>query len=113
MPGPSYSMPPVAQGDIVLWRHNVGSLDSAPAIVVEVGQFGIAVVMFSPGSRQGTIRDGVRHCSDPALKTVISSDTGVWDYTDTHKRLLALFNAWLAAEAAPGRGRPAVAASAK
>jgi hypothetical protein len=104
MPASSFVMPPIAQGDIVLWKHNTTSQETAPAIVTEVGQFGIAVVMFAPGQRQGTTRDGVRHASDPALKTVITSDTGVWDYTETHKRLLALFNTWLAAETS--RGKP-------
>jgi hypothetical protein len=102
-------MPPIAQGDIVLWKHNPASQETAPALVTEVGQFGIAVVMFAPGQRQGTTRDGVRHVSDPALKTVITSDTGVWDYTETHKRLLALSNTWLAADAAKS-AKPAVAA---
>jgi hypothetical protein len=108
MPAP-YTMPPIAQGDVVLWRHTRDSHETAPALVVEVGQLGISVLLFSPGSRQGTIRDGVRHASDPALKTVIQSDTGVWDYSETHKRILALCNTWLAADA-PRSGRPAVAA---
>lgn len=87
---PAFTMPPVAIGDIVLWRHNVGSHDPAPAVVTRVGQFGISCVMFPPEQRVGTVRDGVRHSSDPANKTVISSDTGVWDHTETHKRFLAL-----------------------
>lgn len=107
-----YTMPPIAQGDVVLWRHNVGSIETAPALVTDVGQSGISCLMFSPGQRQGTARDGVRHASDPALRTVITSDTGVWDYTETHKRLLALFHTWGSAETAKS-ARPGVSAAAK
>lgn len=79
-----YKMPAVHVGDIVLWKHNVGSNDPAPAVVTKVGQAGIGVLMLPPDSRVGTPRDGVRHVSDPALATVLSSDTGVWDYTFSH-----------------------------
>jgi hypothetical protein len=87
---PAFTMPPIAVGDVVLWRHNVGSALPAPALVTGTGQFGVSVVMFPPDQKVGTVRDGVRHSSDPANRVVISSDTGVWDYTETHKLLLAL-----------------------
>lgn len=91
MPPSTFTMPPIAKGDVVLWKHNHGSAEQAPAIVTDVGQSGISVLMFAPGQRQGTVRDGVRHSTDPANKTVISSDVGVWDYTETHLKWLTLF----------------------
>lgn len=86
-----YRMPEVNLGDIVLWSYRPGG-DPAPAFVTQVGQEAIGLVYFPPDSRVGTPRDGVRHVSDPAAARV-ESDAGVFDFTATHKRLLALADA--------------------
>jgi hypothetical protein len=85
-----FKMPPIALGDTVLWKHNRGSLEKTPAIVTRVGQEGISLLVIPPESRVGFSRDGVRHIDDPQNVKVVHSDTGVWEYTETHKLLLAV-----------------------
>jgi hypothetical protein len=85
-----FKMPSVALGDTVLWKHNRGSLEKTPAIVTRVGQEGISLLVIPPESRGGFSRDGVRHTDDPMNLKLVHSDTGVWEYTETHRRLLAV-----------------------
>jgi hypothetical protein len=75
-------MPHVYLGQVVLWKHNKGSENPAPAIVTGTGQLAISVLIFPSGSHVGIPRDGVRHVSDPALATMVESNSGVWDYTE-------------------------------
>lgn len=80
-PTKSFEMPRVHLGQIVLWRHARQASEPAPAIVTRVGQQALSVIIFPTESKVGITRDGVRHCTDPALAT-IQSDAGVWEYTD-------------------------------
>lgn len=93
MPAPvKFVQPPVSLGDVVLWRHNRASVDPAPALVTRVGPMAVSVLIFATDSKNGIIRDGVRHESDPTAATVIS-DAGVWSYSESGKLLSALAQA--------------------
>lgn len=84
---PGFRMP--KPGAVVIWRHVIGG-DPSPAVVTKLGRQGISVMVFPPDSRVGIPKDGVRHISDPQVKTQVMPESGIWDHTDETKLLLAL-----------------------
>lgn len=75
--------------DIVRWQHAPGA-EFHPAIVTQRGRSGISVMVFAPGTRVATPKDGVLHVSDPRVKQLITVVDGLWDFTQEHLDLAAL-----------------------
>jgi hypothetical protein len=91
----SFRMPPVEVGQTVLWSH--GPNDSSPpgpAVVVQVGDASIAVVMHAKDRRDHILHSGVRHRDDPFLRAHPAHDGGCWDLTPRDKQLNALLEAF-------------------
>lgn len=77
LPAPTFLMPTVDVGDIILWRSEPKATDEVPALVVRAGDDAIAVQVFIPDMEKSWPRDGVRHLTDPRW-TAESGDGGVW-----------------------------------
>jgi hypothetical protein len=60
------------------------------AKITQVDGNSVVVNCFHPNNYNCTIRDGVRHVSDPRTKDHEKIENGLWDYTPHYKRLLAL-----------------------
>lgn len=75
--------------DIVRWQHAPGA-EFHPAIVTQRGRSGISVMVFAPGTRVATPKDGVLHVSDPRVKQLITVVDGLWDFTQEYLDLAAL-----------------------
>jgi hypothetical protein len=70
--------------------HNVGSAEPAPALVTRVGQFGSRSSCSRPPEGRHRPRRRAAHRRPRQREGRHQSDTGVWDYTESHKLLLAL-----------------------
>jgi hypothetical protein len=77
---------------VVVWRHVPGG-EPVNAVVTKVGRTAISVMLFPPDSRVGVPKEAVMHVSDPRVKTLVSPESGVWDYEESHKLLLAVARA--------------------
>lgn len=86
-PKPGFVMP--RPGSIVMWTHAPGGEPSVAA-VTKIGRQAISVMVFPPDSPRGVPKDGVRHIDDPWLKTNLSPESGMWDFTEEAKRLAAV-----------------------
>jgi hypothetical protein len=86
--GNAYVMPrPPA---VVVWRAAPGG-ESNYAVVTKYGRHAIALMIFPSDSRVGVPKESVRFIGDPWNKiNGISPDSGVWEFTDETKRLMAL-----------------------
>jgi hypothetical protein len=72
---------------LVLWRHVIGGTPS-PAAVTQVGRDAISVMIFPPDSRAGVPKDAVMHISDPRARTLVSPESGLWDYPPEYSAIL-------------------------
>jgi hypothetical protein len=71
--------PPVEVGMTVQWKHGPDATDDwAAALVTEVGDRTISVLVFPPGSPVGICRDGIHHADDPDLRRPGRAEEGCW-----------------------------------
>jgi hypothetical protein len=73
----------------VLWSHVPGGEQSS-AIVTRAGRDAIDVIIFPPESRIGIPKSGVVYVGDPRAATMVSPESGFWDYTNESKRITKL-----------------------
>jgi hypothetical protein len=80
--GSSWKAPVVRIGMIVHW-FNDDAIDQIPmaAIVNSIGHRSIGLSIVNPQSYNFMVRDGVRHRSDPLIRSEDMTDNGVWDHT--------------------------------
>jgi hypothetical protein len=83
MSAPKYK-PPVPDLGPVLWYHVPGG-EPSPAIVTRAGRDACDVIVFPPESRVGVPKSGVLYVNDPRAKTMVSPESGFWDYTEDTK----------------------------
>jgi hypothetical protein len=82
-------MPTVSLGPCIWMPSPYG--EPSPAMITQIGKRTLNLIVFSPDSKVGHLRDGVRHASDPDLtRTVASGEAGCWDYTSDQKRIFEL-----------------------
>lgn len=74
-------MPKIAIGHPVRWFADATS-DACAALVTQVGTKGISVSVFHPSQYNATLKDGVRHISDPNREKALITDEGLWDYLE-------------------------------
>jgi hypothetical protein len=82
-----YKMPPVSLGDTVLWLHERGRKDPQAAIVTSVGRETINVSLLVDDQRLLIPKTGARHVTDPGLAKMVQYPGGVWDYTETGRKI--------------------------
>lgn len=86
-----YEMPVVDVGDIVTWfPTGAKSNEGLPAIITKVHPRTVALSVFSLNTYNLLLRDGVRHVGDPAARQTELMESGAWDHTAAHYRLLAM-----------------------
>jgi hypothetical protein len=85
MPAPKYKSPVPDLGPVI-WRHVPGG-EPSPAIVTRAGRDACDVIVFPPESRIGIPKSGVLYVGDPRAATMVSPESGFWDFTDLEKRL--------------------------
>jgi hypothetical protein len=73
----------------VLWSHIPGGEQSS-AIVTRAGRDAIDVIIFPPESRIGIPKSGVVYVGDPRAATMVSPESGFWDFTAESKKLAEL-----------------------
>ena len=78
---------PIPVHNWVSWRHADGSGEAVPAYVTKTYNGMINVTITPDGSVQGRPMQGVKHASDPSLKTMsIPNPGGVWDFCEAEKK---------------------------
>lgn len=92
-----FAPPRVEVGQVVLWRFGPGSSPS-PAIVLKVAARTLSLSLHIDGVRDHVFKNGVRHVSDPFLKTSPAHDMGVWDLTPRDRAINAVLDSALPAE---------------
>lgn len=86
-----YEMPAVEVGQLVIWfPTGAKSNDGLPAIVTNVHARTVALSVFSLNTYNLLLRDGVRHVGDPTSRQTELMESGAWDHTAAHRRLLDL-----------------------
>lgn len=84
----AFRMPPIEVGEIVTWKP--GGTGALPAIVTQVTSRSVDLSAFDRFSQNMMIRDGVRHTLDPDAKDAEKRESGTWEYTPAHKRLMEM-----------------------
>lgn len=85
-----FKMPEIGLGWPVAWKHSPGDSEVVAGFVTRIGDRGISVMLFPSEARVGTLKEGVRHVSDPDLATFVEYDQGVWDHTSLTKMVLQI-----------------------
>lgn len=87
----SHVVPPPEIGDVVLW-YQEGDPDSPPfaAHVTAIGLDSLTLNIMDPSVRNYSIKDGVRHISDPYCRRAETKDAGGWEYRPKDLALLKL-----------------------
>lgn len=83
-----YRMPQPEIGDVIHFRHVANDVPS-PAIVMTVSDRSIDVLTFRE-TTVTTLKDAVRHISDPELIRPAVAQRGMWSYPPRMARLLDL-----------------------
>lgn len=85
-----YRMPEAELGDVVYWHEGGVPGNAQPAIVTKVSQETLCLNIFDPSLLNMTIRDGVRHITDPRARSIEFQENGAWDHTRQTKRFFEL-----------------------
>jgi len=76
---PSFVMPNIFVGDMVLWYHAADRTTAPrPAVVTHVGAETIACSVFEKDSVTMRCMDGVRHLDDPTTQIPEAREAGAW-----------------------------------
>lgn len=87
----AYEQPKVYVGETVLWSA-YGGQEKLVGIVTSKSSSTVNLTVLADGQiGQRTMR-GVRHRSDPALKTMVDVPGGVWEHTEFGKLAHALID---------------------
>ena len=87
----SYEMPAVEVGQVVTWfPTGAKSNEGLPAIITKVHPRTVALSVFSLNTYNLLLRDGVRHVADPTARQTELMESGAWDHTAAHYRMLEL-----------------------
>lgn len=75
-----FQRPPVAVSQSVLWTHDGQGVPSA-AVVTEVGDTTVGLIVFPPGYSTGFVRSAVHHKDDPLRLKGDRGSSGCWVHT--------------------------------
>jgi hypothetical protein len=89
---PIFKPPFIEVGMSVYWFPDRNS-KAQGAVVTEVGDRAVALLVFVPGYSNGQVKDGVHHRDDPALARGNRIENGCWDHNSLYKRLVKAFAA--------------------
>ncbi len=90
-PASLHKVPETDLGQMVYWYpHGAKTNSPHAAFVTKRGHDSVCLAILHPNSHNFTIRDGVRHVSDPRVKQVEFLESGGWDHTPATLRLQKL-----------------------
>jgi hypothetical protein len=82
----AYKQPSVSVGDTVLWSYHKGNEKVLGLVTLNSGST-VNLTLFGDGSNGIRTVRGAKHVSDPMLRTMIDNPGGVWDYTETTRKI--------------------------
>lgn len=86
----AFVMPRVSLGDVVLW-YSTGQGNERPAPGIVIGFSPRQITVLASIYGRGLVsQDCIRHRDDPEMSNWDVEHNGFWDYTDFHKRVMAL-----------------------
>jgi hypothetical protein len=85
-PAAAYKQPSVSPGDMVLWSFHKGNEQVVGLVTANTGGT-LNLTLFGDGSSGLRTVRGARHVSDPMLRTMVEAPGGVWDYTESTRKI--------------------------
>lgn len=87
----------------IVWWYPYGDVGQEPhaGVVTKINPHTIDITTWSPGNKDGKIRGGVRHMTDPSKASDEVKQMGSWEHTRQTKMLMDVLGVKQQAKAAP------------